>query len=72
MYTIIELQTTNGVTVALPAVIKANREQAEQEFHSKLSFAAVSSVGIHSVIMLNAEGVRIKGECYKHEELTND
>ena len=66
MYAVIETQTTAGVMTALPAVVKVSREEAEQEYHSKLSFAAVSAVEIHAVSMLNAEGQRIKGECYKH------
>ena len=67
MYTILEMQTNNGVTAVVPAAVKETRELAEQEYHSRLSFAAVSTVEIHTVVMLNAEGQRIKGECYKHE-----
>lgn len=67
MYTILEMQTNNGVTTVLPATVKETRPLAEQEYHSKLSFAAVSTVEIHTVVMMNAEGAMIKGECYKHE-----
>ena len=67
MYTILEMQTNDGVTAVVPAVVKETRELAEQEYHTKLSFAAVSTVEIHTVVMLNAEGAKIKGECYKHQ-----
>jgi len=66
MYAVIETQTTAGVMTALPTVVKASRDEAEQEYHSKLAFAAVSTVEIHAVSILNAEGQKIKGECYKH------
>lgn len=67
MYTVIEMQTNGGVTSVLTPVVKAERNKAEQEYHSKLAFAAVSNVEIHTVVLLNAEGERIKKECYKHE-----
>lgn len=67
MYVILEMQTNNGVTAIVPAVVKETRELAEQEYHSRLSYAAVSTVEIHTVVMLNAEGGKIKGECYKHQ-----
>ena len=68
-YVVIETQTTNeGVMNALPPVVKTTRDEAEQEYHSKLSYAAVLSVDIHSVSMLNAEGKLMKSECYKHNQ----
>ena len=66
MYTVIELQTNNGTTTALPPVTKTTKDEAEQEMHLKLSYAAVSQVETHSVILLNAEGQRIDGGCFKH------
>lgn len=68
-YAVFETQTTNeGVTVAVPIVVKATRDEAEQEYHSKLSFAAVSNVDIHSVGLVNQEGKLLKSECYKHNQ----
>ena len=37
MYTLIELQTTNGVTSVLPPLVYENRKEAESAFHSKLA-----------------------------------
>ena len=67
MYTVIELQTNGGTTTALTPVTKTTRDDAEQEYHLKLSYAAVSQVEIHSVVLLNAEGKTLKSECYKHQ-----
>ena len=67
MYTIIELQTSNGTTVVVTPVTKATIEEARQEYHLKASYAAVSNVEIHSIILLNAEGQNAeKPICYKH------
>ena len=65
-YIIIETQTTNGVTAVVTPVVKDNFYDAEQEFHSKLSFAAVSSVPIHAVTMITERGNVVKHECYVH------
>ena len=66
MYVIIETQTNGDSMAVVTPASYADRNQAEQAFHLALSAAAVSSVETHAVTMLNAEGNRIKGECYKH------
>lgn len=65
-YIILESQTTNGTTAVL-TTIKSDRNEAEQEYHSKLSFAAVSVVPLHAVTMLSENGRVIKSEAYSHE-----
>lgn len=67
MFTVIELQTTNSITSVLTEVFQ-NREQAEQKFHTVLSYAAVSQVDIHSVSILTPEGFVIKNEVYFHNQ----
>lgn len=67
-YIIIETQTTNGVTAVVTPVVKTSYNEAEQEYHSKLSFAAVSTVPLHSVTMLTERGNIVKYECYDHSE----
>lgn len=67
-YIIIEQQTTNGVTAVVTPVVKTNYNEAEQEYHYKLSFAAVSTVPLHSVTMLTERGSLVKYEAYTHEE----
>lgn len=67
-YIIIEAQTTDGVTSVITPVVKTDFNHAEQEFHSKLSFAAVSNIPLHSVTMLNERGQIVKYEAYDHSE----
>lgn len=64
-YIIIELQTTNG-TMALDSTVKSTYETAEQEYHRRLMYAAVSSVHLHAVTILGENGKEIKHECYDH------
>jgi len=66
MYAIIELQK-NGENMSVLTAVKTTRDLAEQEFHSRASYAAVSSAEVHSVAMLSEFGEKIKNEYYKHE-----
>ena len=69
MYTVIEMQTMNGVTTALAPVTKDTAEEARQEFWGKASYAAVSQVEIHTVMVVNAEGQNLeKPICCKHQQ----
>lgn len=64
---IIEIQHSNdGTTAVLHEVVEGHNE-AEQTYHNKLAYAAVSSIYEHSVVMLNERGERVKGETYYHE-----
>lgn len=66
-YIIIEIQKANNGEVAIvPPATYAEYAQAEQTYHQALSFAAVSAVDVHSVIMLSDTGDRIKGQTYYH------
>ena len=69
MYIIQEIQTTNGTCAFLPIEQRADRNEAESVFHSKCSFAAVSSVPVHTVITYTEEGFPIPEltKCYKHD-----
>lgn len=67
-YIIIEAQTTNGVTTLTNPVVKETFNLAEQEFHTKVAAAAVSSVPLHSVTMLTESGRMVKYEAYTHGE----
>ena len=66
MYIVIEIQTTDKVATLTTAY--EDRNQAEQKYHQILSAAAVSQVPKHGAVMLTDEGVRLKGECYIHEQ----
>ena len=66
MYIIIELQTYADGDIG-NIVTKANtRQEAESQYHAKLSAAAISQVPAHAVVMLTGEGEVIKRESYHH------
>ena len=69
---IIEIQHNFDGTTACISTTHASRPEAEQKYHTVLSFAAVSNVYIHSVVMLDADGNRVKGETYYHAEVTEN
>lgn len=68
-YTIIEQQTTNGVTaVVTPIERRADFNEAVSVWHGKCAVAAISAVEHHAVTLLNERGQVVKYECYDHEQ----
>lgn len=68
MYQIIEIQTTGNTSVVVtPIPSSADRNEAESIYHQKMSFAAVSSVPVHSVVLLDEDGCVLMNGSYKHE-----
>lgn len=67
MFIVIELQKT-GNTLAHLETTHATLEEAESKFYLVLSAAAVSSVPVHSAIIVSEEGFPVRHECYKHGE----
>lgn len=67
MYVAIELITKQDDTFSVNTFKKETRDEAESAYHSILTSAAKSAHKIHAAVILNPEGQRIKGECYKHE-----
>ena len=66
-YIIIEIQKSNqGSCAVVPPTTFTDQQLAEQASHNALSYAAVSQVDVHSVVMLDDTGARIKGETYYH------
>lgn len=66
MYIVMEIQTSDNVATIVNSY--DNRNTAEQKYHQILAAAAVSEVPKHGAVMLTDEGVRLKGECYIHEQ----
>ena len=64
---IIEIQHSNDGTTAVLHEVVTDHNTAEQTYHNKLAYAAVSTVYEHSVVMLNERGERVKGETHRHE-----
>lgn len=67
---IVEIQHSNSGSTATICTTHADRSEAEQKYHKVLSAAAVSSVDVHSAVMLDDDGTQIKRESYYHGSLT--
>jgi hypothetical protein len=65
MYSIIELQTNNGQTAHLYQTAVTQNE-AMSKFHTVLASASISSVEIHTCVVMDEEGKYLARECYKH------
>lgn len=65
---ILEIQHSNNGSTAVLHEVVADRNTAEQTYHTKLSYAAVSEVDVHTVAMITDEGVVNKKETYYHTE----
>lgn len=66
MFIVMEIQTGDSVATIVNAY--ADRNTAENKYHTILAAAATSSVPKHGAVMLTDEGVRLKNECYIHEQ----
>ena len=64
---IIEIQQGTDGAPAILTDVYEDRQAAEQAYHNKLSYAAVSTVRAHTVAMMDSEGIVIKKETYYHE-----
>lgn len=63
MYTVVELQTNNGVT----SLLNYSFEEfalAEQKFYQILSYAVVSDVEVHACLILDCCGVPLRRYFY--------
>ena len=67
-YIVIELQTAADGTVGNFVWSFAERQLAEQKYHTVLASAAVSTVPIHAAAMLSNDGILIDRRCYEHNE----
>ena len=65
-YIVLEIQNNNG-QVATIVNDYADKNQAESKFHQILTTAAISTVPIHSAVLLTDTGRTMKDETYIHE-----
>lgn len=65
MYTIIEIQKTTDNTTVLTYTANTT-EQAQQIYHEKLAYAAISSVPYHKVMLLGNMLDVCREEMYTH------
>ena len=66
MYVAIELVTRQDGTFSVSTYKKETKDEVEAAYHSILAVAAKSKNLIHAATILNAEGQKLKSECYKH------
>lgn len=69
-YNIIEMQTgDNGITAFLTDQ-NDNRNTADSIYYQKLAAAAISTVPIHTVLLVQDDGATLKSAYYDHREQT--
>lgn len=66
MYIIQEIQTSGNSSAVTPAIQKANKNEADSAFYLALGAAAVSSVPIHAVVMVDDHGNIVRSGFYEH------
>lgn len=71
MYIVIELQTTNGTTGNFVFSF-ADLADAYAKYYSILSSAAKSSVELHTVLILTADGSIVRSERFDRREQTGE
>lgn len=69
MYTILEQQTFENGTVAVPPIqTREDRNEAYSVYYMTLAAAAISSVPMHSVTLLENTGREVEHQCFMHEQ----
>lgn len=71
MYIVIELQTTNGTTGNFVFAF-ADLADAYAKYYSILSSAAKSSVELHTVLILTADGSIVRSERFDRREQSGE
>ena len=66
MFVVIELQE-NGDTLQNLVTAHTTLREAESKYHTVLAAAAVSTVPVHSAVLLSGSGNVIKNESYRHD-----
>lgn len=71
-YLVIEIQKFANGSMSTPAYAYDNLNSAEAKYYSILAAAAVSSLPVHSCILMSEEGFPLRHECYKHEPVAEN
>lgn len=72
MYIIQEIQTSEGQTALLPAITQADWNEAISVFHQKASYAAISSVEIHTIMVYDEWGHIVETINFTHDTPSNE
>lgn len=70
-YIVIEVQANADGTIGTLVYTYADKNTAEQQYHTILAAAAVSSVENHGAVMLTKTGGFIKNDSFNHATETN-
>ena len=66
-YTIVELQTDEyGTTITPPNKVEADKNVAISQWHETCSYAAISSVYMHVVLLISERGAIIRQDEFNH------
>ena len=65
-YIVVELQKDAEGVVSNIVTSFENLAEAESKYYSILAAAAISTVPVHSAIIVSEEGFPVKNQCYKH------
>lgn len=68
MYTIIELQTNNGISSHIVSK-EAAIEKAQQKYYTICAAACVSAVEIHAAVILDEAGQLVTNISFNHPKL---
>jgi len=66
MFIVIEIQTNADGHISTIVNDNLDENIAEQTYHLILAAASVSSVAVHSAVMMSKDGRQIKRETYYH------
>lgn len=66
MFVIQELQTTGNQTALVPPVTRENLNEALSVFHQAASYAAISTVPVHTVMLHDERGDVIEKLVFDH------
>ena len=70
VFVVLEIQSNNE-TAATLINSYIDRNEAESKFHQILGAAAISTVPIHSAVIITDTGVMLKNETYRHDLINN-
>ena len=66
-YIVVELQKNAEGVVSNLVYSFDTLAEAESKYYTILASAAISTVPVHSAIIVSEEGFPVKHQCYKHE-----
>ena len=72
MYIVIEIQTNADGTVGTIVNSYNSSAQADSKYYSILASASLSSVPVHSAVIIKNDGRMVRFESYNHQPVQNE